>query len=359
MQNRPLRGRVHAAFCMQDKVKAMTKRILPVLLVLALLLSACDLLPDPNTTSRAASELEIYAMNTEMDLKLYGDADGACMAGLTALLFELDRELSTTDPDSALSALNKSGRSEHERIVWLTGRARELSAMTGGALDVTLLPVSRAWGFPTKEYRIVPAEELEALRGVVGMDKITVADGAVTLADGIMLDFGALAKGWAADLCREKVEQAGLSGILSLGGNIQTVGTKPDGSDWLIGVQDPDDDGAFLLTLRLTGAKAAVTSGDYARYFEEDGVRYCHIFDPQTLCPVRGSLRAVTVIADEGLLADGLSTSLFVMGREAGEAFWRAQRSFEAIWIEADGTIWITPGLRNRIVEGKFEVIEP
>ena len=335
------------------------KKLLPLLLALALLLSACDLLPDPNTGSRAASEQSIWAMDTQMDLRLYGDADGSVMAELTALLNGLDREFSATSPDSALTALNESGRTEDAGIAYLAGRARELSAITGGALDITLLPVSRAWGFGTGSYRIVPAEELEALRGVVGMDMITLADGAVSLPAGAMLDFGALAKGYAADLCREKLEQAGLSGILSLGGNIQTVGTKPDGSDWVIGVQDPDDAGHYVLTLRLTGTKAAVTSGDYQRYFMENGVRYCHILDPETLSPVRNSLRAVTVVADEGLLADGLSTALFVLGREAGEAYWRERGGFEALWIEADGTVWITPGLRDRIVDGKYEVITP
>ncbi len=338
----------------------MKKRLLAVLLLLALLLAACELLPDVGAKPREISEQSIWAMDTQMDLRLYGDADGACMAKLTALLNELDRELSATDPDSALSALNSSGRTDDARIVYLTGRALELSGICGGALDITLLPVSRAWGFTTEAQAVPEAGALEALRERVGMDRITLADGELSLPAGTELDFGALAKGYAADLCRAEMEAAGLSGILSLGGNIQTVGTKPDGSDWIIGVQDPDDPGRYALTLRLTGSRAAVSSGDYQRFFMQDGVRYCHILDPETLAPVRGTLRAVTVVADEGLLADGLSTALFVLGREAGEAFWREQaRSFEAIWIEEDGSVWVTPGLADSIVEGSFEVIEP
>ena len=335
------------------------RKLFPILLALALLLSACDLLPEPDTSSREMSEQSVWAMDTRMDLRLYGDADGACMAKLTALLNGLDRELSATDPDSALSALNESGQTDNERILWLTGRAQEISALTGGALDISLLPASRAWGFSTGNYRVVPAAELEALRAQVGMDKLTRTESTVSLADGAMLDFGALAKGWAADLCRAEMEKAGVSGILSLGGNIQTVGSKPDGSDWLIGVQDPDDAGRYALTLRLEGSKAVVTSGDYQRNFEQDGVRYCHILDPETLAPVRGSLRSVTIVADEGLLADGLSTALYVLGREEGEALRRAQGGFEAVWIEADGTVWISPGLQSRVVEGAYEVIEP
>ena len=338
----------------------MKKRPLALLLALLLLLGGCNLLPDPNTQTAAASDASIWAMDTQMDLRLYGDTDGKTMAALTARLYELDQSLSATDPDSDLSALNSSGHSEEPRILRLTAEALAVSEQTGGALDVTLYPVSRAWGFTTDAHRIVPAEELEALRERVGMEKIELRESvSVSLPAGTELDFGALAKGYAADVCRARIEEDGLSGILSLGGNIQTVGSKPDGSDWVIGVQDPDDAGRYLLTLRLHGSKAVVTSGDYQRYFMEDGVRYCHILDPKTLAPVRGSLRAVTVVADSGLRADALSTALFVLGREAGEALWRRLGDFEAVWMEADGSIWLTPGLEELTQGDAFRVIAP
>ncbi len=335
------------------------KRLLPLLLALALLLAACNLLPDPNTGSRAMTERSIWAMDTQMDLRLYGDADGTVMAELVALLNELDHSFSATSADSALTALNETGRTDQSRIVALTEAALGISELTGGALDITLLPVSRAWGFGGDSYRVVPAEELEALREQVGMDRIAVSGGTISLSGGAKLDFGALAKGYAADLCRARMEAAGISGILSLGGNIQTVGTKPDGSDWIVGVQDPDDPGRYNLTLRLSGSKAVVTSGDYQRCFMQDGLRYCHILDPETLSPVRGSLRSVTVVTDQGLKADGLSTALFVLGREAGTALWRELGDFEVIWMEDDGTIWLTPGLKDLAGDGVFQVIEP
>lgn len=335
------------------------KKLLPVLLALVLIFSACELLPDSGAKPQAASDASIWAMDTVMDLRLYGDADGSVMAELTALLNELDRELSAVSEDSALTALNESGRTDNARIRLLAAEAQRVSGFTGGALDITLLPVSRAWGFSTGSYRVPDAAELEALRGLVGMDKLTLTDEGVSLSDGAMLDLGALAKGYAAELCRERMEKAGVAGRLSLGGNIQTVGTKPDGSDWLIGVQDPEDENRYLLTLRLSGAKALVTSGDYQRYFMQDGLRYCHILDPETLAPVRGTLRAVTVVTDSGLYADALSTALFVLGREAGEVLWRERGDFEAIWAEADGTVWVTAGLADKVAEGEFEVVGP
>ena len=334
------------------------KKLLSILLALALLLAGCNLLPDAGETPRELSESSIWAMDTQMDLRLYGDRDGAVMAELTGLLNRLDHTLSATSADSALTALNESGRSDDRDIVYLATNARLISEQTDGALDITLLPVSRLWGFTTGSYGVPAAADLEALRDKVGMDKLSLSDDSLSVPAGTKLDFGALAKGYAADLCRAKMEEAGLSGILALGGNIQTVGAKPDGSDWIVGVQDPNDMGRYLLTLRLSGAKAVVASGDYQRYFMQDSVRYCHILDPETLTPVRGSLRSVTVVAEEGLLADGLSTALYVLGREAGTTLWRQRGDFEAIWIEDDGSVWVTPGLKDRIVEGDFRVIE-
>lgn len=337
----------------------MKKRLLACLTVLLLLLSACNLLPDAAAPRAAASDASIWAMDTQMDLRLYGDRDGTVMAKLTALLNDLDHSLSATDPDSALSALNRSGASTEPQLMQLAAEAMIVSEQTGGALDITLLPVSRAWGFTTEHKAVPEPGVLEALRSRVGMDKLLLSAAGLELAEGTELDLGSVAKGWAADRCREEMEKAGLSGILSLGGNIQTVGTKPDGSAWIVGVQDPDDAGRYALTLRLTGSRAVVSSGDYQRFFMEDGVRYCHILDPKTLAPVRGSLRCVTVVADSGVRADALSTALFVLGREAGAALWRSLGAFEAIWMEADGTIWLTPGLKGLASGAEFEVVEP
>lgn len=342
----------------------LKKRILPFLLALLLLLTGCNLLSDPNTDTAAPAERSIWAMDTQMDLRIYGNpkldqGDQTLLDSLCASLQDLDRELSATDADSALSALNREGSTDNENLTKLAAQALEISKLTGGALDITLYPVSLAWGFTRETQQIPEPEELKDLEDRVGMERISLEGGGLHLEPGTMLDLGALAKGYAADLLRERMERAGTPGILSLGGNIQTVGTKPDGADWVIGVQDPEDPGRYGLTLRIQGAKAVVTSGDYQRYFEQDGVRYCHILDPKTLAPVRGSLRAVTVVADSGLRADGLSTALFVLGREAGQELWRSQRDFEAIWMEEDGSIWITPGLEAVTQGDPFTVIRP
>ena len=138
------------------------------------------------------------------------------------------------------------------------------------------------------------------------------------------------------------------SALLDLGqSTIVTLGAKPDGSPWRIGVQNPAGDG-YLGVLELADM-AMGTSGGYQRYFEEDGVRYWHIIDPDTAAPARSGLASVTVVGPSGLTCDGLSTALFVMGLEEGSAFWRAhpELDFDVLFIADDGSVFITPGLED------------
>lgn len=299
------------------------KRIICLFLLLSLLLCSC---------SREESyEHTTFAMDTVITLKLWGrDAEAAALS-ITALLCDLEKTWSVTDIHSQLYQLNEIGQPLSDYDQQLLDRAMALSERTGGAFDPRLHAVSQLWGF-------YGGANLQPDFPIPTQDQI---DAAISAAK---WDLGAVMKGYAghcaATLLRnDEIDRA----ILNLGGNTQTYGDKPDGSPWQIAIQDPDG-GDYLGILSVTGTMAVVTSGDYQRYFEKDGTRYHHILDPETGCPANSGLRSVTVIAQDGMLADCFSTALFVMGLEEGSRFWRESDDFEAVFVTEDGHIYATEG---------------
>ena len=132
---------------------------------------------------------------------------------------------------------------------------------------------------------------------------------------------------------------------MNLGGNVQTVGCRPDGDPWKIAVKAPRG-GTPMIVLSIQD-QAMVTSGGYERYFEQDGNTYWHIMDPATGRPAESGLTSVTVVGDNGLACDGLSTALFVMGLEKSAALWQESDDFEAVFVTAEGDIYITAGLES------------
>ena len=352
-------------------------KLFPLLLALVLALSGCG----KQTVQESA---QLLTMDTVMTLTVYGTDKSACQAVLQQgqdRLYDLDRRLSaTTEEGSDIYALNHAGG----RPVALTGdtaqllgKALDLCAMTDGALDLTAYSAVEAWGFTGGDYRVPAQSELDALAAKIDYTQVKLDrdSGQASLPQGMALDLGAVAKGWAGDLLAQLVRDAdGVDGaLLNLGqSTIQTVGAKPDGSAWRIGIQDPQGGGTALAQLEQgDGSQAAEetgqpdylgvleltdqamsTSGGYQRCFLQDGQIYWHILDPDTAAPARSGLASVTVVSDSGLLCDGLSTALFVMGLDRGVQFWQTWRDhddvrFECIFITDDGSVYLTPGLAD------------
>ncbi len=342
------------------------KKFFAITLVCALLcaLPGCRKTPQPARTT-------IFAMDTVMDLEIYGQTKAGCQALLDRCveeIYALDRQLSAENPDSFVYALNHAGGEWAEvpdaATLALFMDTLALCEKTGGTLDVTSYPATLAWGFISGEYRVPDAAELEELAGRIDCSAVGVSSwegtsrrGGVCLPEGMALDLGAVAKGYAADRLNALLEDSGCGGaLLDLGqSTILAVGGKPDGSPWRIGILDPAGE-SYLGVVELFNASMG-TSGGYQRFFEENGQTYWHILDPDTAAPARSGLASVTVVSPDGLVSDGLSTALFVMGLEEGTEFWRNRAAngleFDVIFISDDGSIFVTQGLEESFTLAK------
>lgn len=299
-------------------------------------------------------ETSIFAMDTVMNLTFYGVDPEAALKGvqeeLVAEIYSLEDKLSTTEEGSELYALNEQGQASlSPETAELLTQALELCELTHGALDITAYPAVLAWGFTTGDYRVPDQAELEQLAAGIDYTQLDVDPERCTarIPQGMAVDLGAVTKGYAGDRLARQLEQANItSALLDLGqSTIRVVGSKPDGSPWRIAVQDPAGEG-YLGVVELTDL-AVGTSGGYQRFFEQDGETYWHILDPDTAAPARSGLTSVTVVGPSGLVCDGLSTALFVMGLEEGTRFWRSHPELEVelLFVTEDGTLYVTPGM--------------
>ena len=313
------------------------------LLSAAFLLTGCSGAP-----AQGPETATFFAMDTAMDFTVYGDA--ALLDEAETLIGSLEEQVSVTDEHSDIYAIDHTGSgSLSGNAAELMEQALELCRRTGGALDISVYPIVQAWGFTTGSYQVPDEETIQSLLPLVDYTQIQydAATGVVTLPEGMEIDLGSVAKGYAGQLAAQMLREHGVqSALLNLGGNVQTVGTKPDGSPWQIGIKDPQGEDAMMVL--SVEDQAVVTSGGYERYFEQDGQTYWHIMDPSTGHPADSGLISVTIVGDEGVVCDGLSTALFVMGLEKAADLWAQSGDFEAVFVTASGEVYITEGLRDR-----------
>ena len=336
---------------------SMWTRISAILLIFAILAPLCGC----EAKSPKSQSVEFFTMDTVMELTAYGKNAGTALHAAQAEIIRLDRLLSISDPESEIYRANRDGFAELSGdTAALVRESLALYELTGGAFDITVYPLMDAWGFYSDEYRLPSDEERARLAGLVGSDRLALEDDALTLPEpGMGIDLGGIAKGYASDRAAETLADNGVaSALISLGGNIVALGSKPDGMPWRVAIRDPLDENAFSGIVRVTDT-AVVTSGGYERCFELDGKSYHHILDPATGLPARNGLISVTIICESGILADGLSTALYVMGEEKALAFWRAHLElFDAVLVTDDGRVLVTSGIAEAFSsERDFEVV--
>lgn len=326
--------------------------------LLASLLLAGSLTACGGTAAQEMQSIQVFAMDTVMGLRACGGETEAALAAAEDEIYRLDEALSRTREDSAVSRLNSAAGGTPvdvgEELRDLIARALDFSAATDGAFDITLAPVSSAWGFTEDTYRVPEDAELALLLPCVGAEHVHLEEGtAISLDQGTRIDLGAIAKGYASDRMAAIYQEHGIThGIVDLGGNTWVCGGNLEGEPWQIGIQDPARSAGALAGILEASDAFAVTSGGYQRYFTgPDGTVYQHILNPKTGWPVQGDLLSVTIVADNGTMADAYSTALYVMGREAAQDFWRQNGGFDMVLITKDGQVLYTPGLADKLTE--------
>ncbi|MEI3246580.1 MAG: FAD:protein FMN transferase [Lachnospiraceae bacterium] len=323
-----------------------------------------------SATQKSAEDLpqssrDIFAMDTVMSVTAYGEDAETAVSAAVDEINRLDTLFSVGNAESDIARLNtEKTATVSDETFSLVERSLDLYKSTEGALNITIYPLMEAWGFTTGDYRVPEQTELTSLLQTMQINGIQCDSSTktITLPEQTQIDLGAIAKGYTSSRLMDLfAEYDVVSALVSLGGNVQVYSTKPDGSKWRVAVEDPfsdsEDSYAGILSLQ---DQAAITSGAYERYFEQDGVRYHHILDPSTGYPAESGLSSVTIVSADGTLADALSTALFVMGKDKAIAYWRAHTDeFDMVLIENNGDLTISEGLEDSFSSDKtYETVE-
>ncbi|MDA3950816.1 MAG: FAD:protein FMN transferase [Spirochaeta sp.] len=320
-------------------------------LLLVLLLAAC-------TQSTEPLVVEDYLLGTVIRISIHDDGYDT---SLTDRVFErvatIERRMSTSEDDyddTELLTVNRAPAGTATPVSADTfevlSAALDYSRVSDGAFDVTIWPLVKLWGIGSGGETVPPEGEITAARELVDYHDLTLnADGTVTLArEGMGVDVGAIAKGYAADEAERILRDAGVtSALLDFGGNILVIGSKPDDSPWRIGIQRPDAERSRYIGIVHTADRTVVTSGPYERFFVEDGVRYHHILNPDTGYPSRNGLVQVTIVAERSIDADALSTTSYVLGLTGAYDLIESIKGVEAVFATEERELFLTPGLQE------------
>lgn len=314
---------------------------------LCLLLSSAVACAAENQSAKTAGSG--FYFDTYVTFTLYG-ADADLISDLHQLCAHYESLLSKTQVDSDVYRLNHAGGklvTVDPETYALLQRAKEISELTDHAFSVSIAPLSELWNFKT---HTIPgdAQRIAAL-ALVDDERIVLGqEHTVSLAPGMQIDLGGIAKGYIADQAAALTRNRCTGAILNLGGNVYCTGSKPDGSAFKVGVENPlCPDPVTPAVISITDG-TVVTSGTYERYFEENGIRYHHILDPQTGSPAQTDLVSATIVSTCSMDADAFATACIVLGSERSLELLKQLR-LDAILITTEGDILLTPGFETRV----------
>lgn len=320
------------------------KQILKIISII-IIVGACFMCFFLMYNQKKATTYQGFYLNTVITLTFYNAKDSSLQYECFALCEKYENLLSRTKEGSDIWNIN------HSRGKWVTvdpetyellQTAYLYCSRTGGLVDLTIAPLMNLWNFTgTDSEKKPPAnDELDKVLAHVDYRNLEFNNGSVRLKDpNAMLDLGFIAKGYIGDKIKEYLVSKNVrSAIINLGGNVVTIGEKPDGTPYTIGIMDPFNQAETIDTVSVSN-RCVITSGTYERAFLHEGVLYHHILNPVTGMPIDNGLVSVTILSDDAVTGDALSTTCLLLGKEKGLEFLKSFENTEAVFIDKNGDI--------------------
>lgn len=298
-----------------------------------------------------------FIMGTYIEARAYGRQASKALDLVYARLREIEQKMTINQAGSEIDNVNLQAGKQAVTVsadtFAVVRRALEYGEITGGKFDPTIQPIVSLWRIGSPEARVPSPAEIQANLPLVDYRHVQLDEQRLTIylpQAGMGLDLGGIAKGYAADQAVSILREQGVkNAIISLGGNVYTLGRNPQGKPWRIGVQNPENERNTFIGVIETGDETLVTSGAYERYLEVGGKVYHHIIDPATGYPAESDVLSSTIITTQSIDADALSTSIFILGREKGLQLIEQLPGIEAIVIDLDRQVYLSSGMRGRV----------
>lgn len=294
-------------------------------------------------------------LGTVCSISIYDDENMNVIDECFEELRQLENILSINKPETELQKVNEASGKAPVKVsddtFDVVSKGIYYSELSKGALDITIGPLVKLWGIGTDEARVPTDQEINLVKPLIDYSLIDLDPVNKTIflpKKGMIIDLGAIAKGYAADkvtdiLVKNNIKNA----VIDLGGNIFALGSKIDGSPWKIGVQDPNAARNASIGFLQVSNKSIVTSGIYERYFVKDGKHYHHILNPDTGYPYENELLGVSIVTDKSVDGDSLSTTLFALGIEKGLNLINSLDGIDAIFITKDNELYLSTGIKS------------
>jgi len=341
------------------KVKITGNLLLIVLVSVSLISPACKK-KDNFLRINGATQGTTYSIICE---GVSGLTQEKVFQGVSKILTGIDYSLSVYNDSSLISRINRNENVIADRyFTEVFNLSQEISELTGGAFDITVGALVRAWGFGPEARKKFDPSKLDSLMQLVGFHKVRLENGRLIKNNpGIILDVNAIAQGYTVDIISRYFDSLKVENyLIEVGGEVRVKGTKA-GQQWKIGIDRPYDNnftpGADLQAIIKLKDRSLATSGNYRKFYEENGIKYSHTIDPRTGYPVRNRLLSATIIGKECAVADAVATTSMVIGLEKSIEFIEKHPEFEAYFIYSgtDGSFltWMSETLREMISEEK------